>query len=545
MEPLAEDHLLTALRLGVIVAGGISIGFIWRIAGSDGDWSDEIRSRFLYGVPWGSAIVVGFVLSVYLFVQGGFDHWDDPLMVPFTATSLFYPLGWLFAAFSHSSPSHLMNNLTSTLVFAPIAEYVWGHYPRTERSKTGPVLLANPYLRAFVVFPGVVILVGLITALFAWGPVIGFSGVVYALVGFSLVKYPLFTVIALLIRSGLRVILNSLRTPILVSEVTTTLSRPSWADVAVQAHALGLLIGVLLGVVLLRHRNDRTDPLRIWLGSVLAGLSMGIWAIWWVRGPSTYVLYRALGVLVVIGFATLIVAAIAVSDRPLLGTVSRRRTAMAVLFVPVVTMSLVAIPLNLTVVEGTSHEPRIEVADYTIFYGEEIDDEMMGVVDVAIGGESTQVTTSGVIVVSEERHVWRRMVSQDELAFWGERNVVVGGIGWREVVTAERLGWEPVDNETVYQVWLSHEDERVLAFSSEPKRVDPIVDGNEISIAAEDGAFHLIVSNNETTDQVPLPDENSSVQAQGITFDHTNESIYATWDDSKVKIASRETYGPE
>lgn len=515
-------------------------------------WLERLRSRFYLGVPWGSILSLGFVLFVYLVVQEGAVRWTEPLAIPFSAWSYFYPVGWLFASFAHVGPGHLLGNLTSAAILAPLAEYVWGHYPDTKDGAWH----ADPRLRAFVLFPSFVLGLGVFTSLFTWGPVIGFSGVVFAFAGFVLVRYPLLVVVALAARSALRTVAAALDEPIAVVETTASVSPPWWYGIAVQGHALGFLLGVLVGAALLHHRGTRQDPLRLWLGSLLVGLSLSLWAVWWVRGAETFVLYRALGIALVVALATLVTAALAASDRQFVGTLSYRRTAVLLLVLPLVSMCLVAVPLNLTAVDGASPDEAVTVGDYTVFYDEEITNRTFSVVDVEAFGEATDVTASGVIVVSEERTVWSQEVTRAELRTHGEGSVRVGGLTWGERIEAEREGWV-VDDDRVYRIWLEHDGERTVAYTSEPVVVPGSIDGHEVAVLAGNDGFRIAV---DGEDRAPVPDLGESVTVEGIEFvreeaaEDENESggeredgdvLYAVYGDTAIPIAEEERYTPD
>ena len=528
---------------GILLSILGSFLFAWWVSRPEGRLGQTLSTRFIHGIPWGSFVTVFGVLGFYLFAQGGVWHWNSPVTVPFTATSYFYPLGMLTAAFAHSSASHLTNNLLSTLVLAPLAEYVWGHYP--ERNGANNRLLSNPYARAFLLFPAGVFAVGIMTALFAWGPVIGFSGVVFAFVGFSLVKFPLLTVVAITARTAVHIFTAALSNPVVVAEATTRFTRPSWAGTAVQGHALGLFIGVALGGILLWYRNDRTDPVRLWVGSLLAGMALSLWALWWTRGQNTYVLYRGAGIILVATFAVIITAAIVTSDRRIWGDLTARQAAILVLCIPLLTMMLVAVPLNINVLTADNpSDSGIEIGgEYVVFYDEDVQDRMYSVIDIEILNETTDVTTTGVIVVNEDRHIWRQAVSAAQLAHYGDRTVVVGGLGWRETVDVKRQGWEPVGNDTVYAVWLQHDGDRELSFESEPKSATPVIANHEFTFLPASGDFAIEVRWDSGTETTPIPAKNESVTVNDIEVENDDGDLIVTHENrTTVRIASIETY---
>jgi len=151
-------RLLAALLAVVVTASLVgSIAVVRRVHRPTRRWRDMARERLVYGVPWGSLVVIAFVVAVYLFVQSGIADFDDPVTIPFRTWSYFYPLGLATAAFSHAGPGHLIGNLAGTVVVAPLAEYAWGHYPDDREPNRSDSWRTNPRIRAFVLFPLAVI----------------------------------------------------------------------------------------------------------------------------------------------------------------------------------------------------------------------------------------------------------------------------------------------------------------------------------------------------------------------------------------------------
>ncbi|MEY7849897.1 rhomboid family intramembrane serine protease [Natrarchaeobius sp. A-rgal3] len=605
--------LLAVLVLAVLLG---SVAVVSRLDGTERRFRDVARARLHYGVPWGTLVVLAGVACVYLFVQDGITDLSDPVTIPYRAWSYFYPLGIVTSSFSHASLGHLLGNLIAAAVVAPIAEYAWGHYP----DDGVPSWRANPWIRALVIFPLAVFAIGILTSLFALGPVIGFSGLVFAFAGFAIVRYPIPTLVATIgLQGALVTIYNSIRTPVFVYVAQPSPpTSPSWADVAIQGHALGFFIGIVLGLALLERRGGRPTAFRIWIAVLLYAFSKGLWQIYWFGEGNTYLLFRGPGVVIVAALAIVITLAVSgtdrnvvpdrferalapirssseVSDRDvrsddrdsgtrlgrLLGlevrpkadrdsTVDRlgrvreiatgatdgatRRTAPGsrrVGFVAVVlvlaVLSGMAIPVNFLLLESDSGADRatVEVEDYTIEYVEEADHELVSGIGIEAVEDDAGLTASGVVVSSEARHAWIEAVTSQRLAFSGSETVTVGGLGWRETVHVEREGWEPVGNDTVYQVWLWQDgDQPRHAYESEPSRADVLIDDRTVSILPDDGEFLLAVESRETGDvsTAPVPVENESVDVGGLTFDHDNETVYASSNGTEVAVASAETY---
>ena len=588
----AGAALVAALSLAVTG----SLALVRRLDAPDGRWGRRLRSRLVMGVPWGTLVTVGGVLSVYLFVQGGAAAWADPVTLPFRAWSLLYPLGLLTAPFSHDGPGHLVGNLAGTLVLGSLAEYAWGHFPRERGASSFGSPWTNPLVRAFLVVPAAAVAVGLVTSLFSLGPVIGFSGVVFALVGFALVRYPIGTVVAVVTVGAVRLVYFALRRPVVVSEATPSPpSAPWWAGVAIQAHALGLLVGVALGLLVFARRDDGPSALRLWAGALLLGVEQSLWAVYWFRGNETYVLYRGPGIVLVVLLALLVATALTAPDRPLRGLElrGRRRDGDAAptgaveadggretetdpraspdageggsdagggpkLTWRTVAVVVLLVGLGLTAGPGVGSKAlavaddaapgdgsrQVAVGDYTVGYAENVRNRRVALVDVEAFDETTAVRTSGVIVSSPDRQIWQQTVSTRRLAFDGEVDVTVGGPGWRRTVTAVRRGWSADGGGTAYIVWLDPEDgERRLAFRSDPATAADRIAGRNVSVApGEDGFFVTVEGPNGSVDTAPVPGVNESVTAGGLTLTNRENDVYASVDDTRVRVLSKEEY---
>lgn len=556
-------------RLAVLVAFLLAFVVVYAIDRPRGAWGRRLRSRLLLGVPWGTLVSIGFVLVVYLFVQGGIDHWYDPVVVPFRAWSYFYPLGMLTAGFTHVGAGHLIGNLVGALVLGTLAEYGWGHFPRSRGASSFGSWRTNPYVRAFLLVPGAIFAAALFSSLFSVGPVIGFSGAVFSLGGFALAFYPLGTIVALSANRLVRLVYNALTNPDLVGSSDWVFQTPWWASVAVQAHALGLFAGLLVGLWIRRRRGNLPSALRLGTGVLLYGTARSLWAVYWFRGGGTYVLYRAVGLALVLLLATLVVLAGASRDEPLSlpslpsslsslipspislsnptgnPTAGPSPAAIGFLLLLVGAGLLVgpAIPVNLgTATDEPLPGDPIEVRDYQVTYAEDVPDGMVAVVDVELFGETTAVETSGVIVKSQERHLWTTAVSKNRLAGSGRERIGLGGLGWRDSVTANRSGWRVAGADPVYRVELEHDDRRQLAFTSFASNAQPRIDGRNVTVTARNDGFFLLVAHEGDIETVPVPGENESVEGLGVEFVREGDDLFAERNETRVRIAAKETY---
>lgn len=547
----------TAFRL--ILFGGILISYavVWWLDRPAGDWIGRLRNRLLLGVPWGTLVSIGLVLGVYLGLQNGLEQWVSPLTIPYVSWSYLYPVGVLSAAFAHTGPSHLLGNLMGAMVLGPIVEYAWSHYPQDPGASSFSSLRTNPYVRAFVLFPVAVIAVGIATAVFHWGPLIGFSGVVYAFAGFALVHYPILTVVALSARELISTAFEAFFEPVITAAPGPSFGGPWWAGIAIEGHIFGLLIGAILGAQLHRFRRSERRPsaLRLWVGTVLTASSLTIWAIWWYGEGASYTLYRGLGLLMIVALAILFTAATVASTRDLwpqrLGSsdrglgIGRRQAATMVLIVAVSTMAVVAIPVNLTTVEsGAVPDDSVGVRDYEVYYAEDVPNQNVPAVDFPVVEGTTNVTTSGVIVVSERRHIWTQEVSRGSLAFFGYARVTVGGPTWEQTVEVRRRGWVPAGGSVVYQVWLQSPDGAWRhAYASGGSTADPVIANRTVAIVPADGSFDVLVRADGTmVDRVSMPLGNQSVEVGGIRLVRDDAALIAVHDGTRVVVATEEEY---
>jgi len=545
----------TLSRLAVVLSLLVAAVAVVAFDRPRGRWGAHLRSRFVLGVPWGTLVSVGLVLAVYLFVQGGWGDWYAPVTIPFRAWSYLYPLGMLTAGFAHSGAGHLVGNLVGTLVLAPLAEYAWGHFPRERGTQTFTSSLTNPYVRAFVAFPAAVVAVGLFTAVFSLGPVIGFSGVVFAFAGFALVRYPIVTVVTLSAGNGLRTLYRALRTPTLSASAGPSYSAPWWSDIAIQGHAIGLLAGVLLGVWFLRSSgSERPSAARVAVGVALFGVGQSLWAVYWYRGGETYVLYRAAGLALVVLLAALVAGTVAASVRPLLSapgrpdalrSVPRWQVGATALLFCTAAIAGPAVPVNLMTTQAgdlPGQSDPLTVRGYEVTYAEDVPNGMVSVVDVEAFGETTQVNTSGVIVRNRDRGIWMTAVSKGRLDFTGRTRVRVGGVGWRESVRVRRAGWDAVGGGTVYRVDIAHRDRNVTAYTSPPARADPVIAGRNVTLEATPEGFRLNVSLGNRSAVAPMPAVNETRSVGGLEFANVQGRVYAVSGGTRVRVAKRETY---
>jgi len=556
---LSAAWLGPAFAVAVLFTVAASLYAVARIDDPRGAWGHALRSRLLMGVPWGTLVTALVVLLSYLLVQDGLVQWRNPVTIPFRAWSWFYPTGIGFASFTHVGPGHLIGNLIGTLLFGSVAEYAYGHFPTERGSQSFTSLATNPFVRAFAFVPAAAVGGGVGLAAFGLGPVIGFSGVVFAFAGFALVRYPMTTIVFAL--GGQRVasvLYSALRNPIVTTEVSQSApSPPWWAGIAIQGHALGLLLGIVAAAVVFSYREEGPSALRLYAGVLFFAVSKSLWAVYFIESSDRFVLFRAPGLVAVFVLAVLVAGAVASRGdgsanplRALEGTGSAWRTvALVALIVTFAVVAGMALPTKLNAAQAASvpGDQPVEVRDYTVTYAENTEYSLVSAVDVPFVELPTEnVTASGVIVVSDRRGVWYPVVSKGQLAFAGSRKVDVGGVTWRESVWAIRRGWSASGGPTTYKVWLQQPTESArVAFTAAAAKADPVLDGKNVSVAPAEGGFQVVVSRNGSTlARATMPEDGGSVAIAEITFEREGRQVYAVVGDTRVKVFTKERYGP-
>jgi len=551
-------------QAGLAVALVVSLYVAARLPG--GRLAEARRRRFLLGVPWGTLIVSAFVLAVYAVVQGGLlahpPWFRTPMVIPFRAYSYFYPLGVLTSGFAHGDFGHLLGNLVGTLAFGTVAEYAWSHYPTCRGVTTFTSLRTNPYARV-VAFVAGTVAVGVLTGVFSLGPAIGFSGVVFALAGFALTRYPLATIVAVVGDGVLSLLFYAFRDPSSIARAREGFITPWWANVALQGHALGLFVGGVAGAYVVRRRSSAPDGSRLWLGVVLFAAAQGMWAVNVPLSGGRWQLFRAVGVALVFLVAALLAGTVLASARPLVPRIDLqyREVAMGLSIAVLIAVAVVAVPYGFFTVAdpdaGVSPEDSIQVRDYTVAYAEDVPDQYISSVSFGPLGSATQVNASGVIVVSEARHIWWEEVSAGQVAADGGALVRVGGVTWRETVLANRSGWSVAGNRSAYVVRLRHDGERTLAFASDPSRAEPVVAGRTVSVVPGDRFSLRVSQNGSRLGSTPVPWRNRSTAAGGLRFVRDGSAVYAVHpvdarlvngsvvspagNVTRVRVATRET----
>lgn len=538
-----DETLLHYGSLALLAISLLITGVVLRRFGEGTRLVAGLRERFVFGIPWGTVIILTAVYALYYLLQGGGQD-GGPVITGFRSWSLWYPQGTLFSPFAHASESHLMGNLFGALAFAPIAEYAWRHYP-DEQTESTAGWRGNPHARIGV-FVVTVLVVGVLGSIIVPGAVIGFSGLVFAFAGFALVTFPIATVFAMLGIQVVRLVHRSITDPFVIAQSQEQFVRPSWADVAVQGHLYGLLVGVLLAGVVLHYRGETPNVYHVFFAALVFAVTRSLQSIYWFLGGETYVLFRAIGTAGVFLLAVLITLAALRSNRMFISRLDIRvgTAAVGILLAIILALSLIGIPYNLVSVEGGEEmQGGIEVEDYTVTYAEEVEDRYIAALDLPIY-QGPSVNMSGVIVVSERRNAWEVAMSSQQLESRGSTTVVLGDATWRETVSIQRTTWTVAGSNSTYKVFGKHDDgdaDWQELFRAEPAQADPIIDGRNVSIQPADEFYEIIVEEGgQEVGVEQVPDDGERVTIAEITFEREEKKLYAIHERTRIQVAEFE-----
>jgi membrane associated rhomboid family serine protease len=481
--------------------------------------------RLIYGLPLGTFVIVGVNVAFFLLAQRAYGG-GNVLTIPFISWSYGYPLGFLTAPIGHASLSHILGNLLTTLVFAPVAEYVIGH--KSSR---------RPLVRALVVIPLAWYAVGVFISVFSLGPSIGFSGVLFFFFGFVVVFYPVVSVGLIVVSSVFRTVVGALRSPVSVESTVETVTTPSWANIAVDAHALGFLLGVGLAVIFARRTERNVDGYRVGAAVLLVGLAQGLHLVWLADG-SSYVLYRGFGVALVAVLALFAAygSAVESSAPPVLGMdelPARRALSVAALAVPVVLLCGTGFVTGFGAVSTVDDVDTVEVGDYSVWYGEGVENQRVFSIPL-IEFTPANFTSSGVIVTSDQRGVWRREVTARGLRSNPNRTFLVGGLSWDEEVRVERVGMTSPTGDDSYSVFVTSGNESRPVFDSSPAETGVKIDGWSLDLSVTDGDRSVTMERDGTRRVVYLGSQPTEVE--GVTFEVEERRIVASSGDTEAVL---------
>ncbi|MDY6776118.1 MAG: rhomboid family intramembrane serine protease [Halobacteria archaeon] len=493
---------------------------------------ETAKERLVWGLPLGTLLITGVNIGFYAFAQRGLWHASNPLVVPYYSWSYSYPLSFMTSPISHANIGHITSNLVATAVFSPVAEYVVGHRARRTR----------PVLRALG-FAAVLYLLGVFTAAFSAGPTVGFSGVVFGVIGFVTVFYPVRAVVLVTVTTVLDSAVSILQHPVVTQTASEEFVTPWWAQISVESHILGFFVGVLGAAALLGSDMGLEDrirdlkPVKVGASVVVVGVFEGIYALW-VADGSSYVLYQSLG----LSFALLggVGAAFAVrSEPPIPSNVVTDRISLGsygyiALLLPVLVICFVAVGVTASsvgVVDTTSTEPdttqstAVDVEGYEISYHNSTHVRRV----TPIPGFDQSWNASGVVLTDRDRGIWLLKTPSSELASETSVTFYVGDLRAETRVTVERTGVSTPSGDTAYSVLLrtSREDSRTLLYESPPAPTGVRINRTNVSVGVSGRNYTAVLSRSDESSTVRLS-PNSTPRALGVELRVENSTIVAS-----------------
>lgn len=228
---------------------------------------------------------------------------------------------------------------------------------------------------------------------------------------------------------------------------------------------------------------------------------------------------------------------------------TRRGTALLALVAIAGLLVLPGVVYSPIVVDDASvaESGAVRVGGYEVTYGEAVGDGRSFLL-LDFGNESlSNNTVSGIVVANEQRQLWTVVEDDDVLAFNGNASVQVGGLGWRETVHAQRIGWDVTGNESAYVVDLTHDGETTRSFTSEPVRADVRIEGYGFAIVPTTDDFEVRVTRDgSTVGTTAIPASNETASVGPLTVlrerDDGTAELVVEFDGSRVTIAEKETY---
>lgn len=506
-----------------------------------------VKQRFVHGIPWGTVTVsVGLVLF-YIGVQGG--HTDaGPVTVGYRSWSFVFPEALLFSSFAHYDAHHLIGNVTWFVVFGTIAEFLWGHYPQTgfnrltgrsDRVRVRVLRLMRCPRNRIIMFVVAVVAFGVASSFVTPGASLGASGIVFAICGVVIVLTPKLAILGLVVVEPVRVLVEAVVSPVYT---TTGHSVAGGLDVSFTSHVFGLCVGVFIAYFV-RHRlradGERVSPGHIAVALFAFAVMTNLYAFTQPVSSDTALVLHAIGVAFVLVLVVLSVL-LSIDERIVVlksVDLSAREIAVGSFICIILAFSVIGVVYNVVPVTPGESQGSVEVNEYTVMYGEEVDDAYSTAFSTASVVDPPK--QSGVIVTSDKRNVWHVAVTPSELRANQEVSVPVGGIGWREDVSVQWSEWRIAGQQPVYSVTADQNGETTVLYDSTAVTAPHRVDGNSIQIGSDDGEFTVTVqSERGMVETVSVPDRGESVSVNGITIERQSGVLYAGSGDTSVRVAT-------
>ncbi|WGI17814.1 rhomboid family intramembrane serine protease [Methanonatronarchaeum sp. AMET-Sl] len=444
------------------------------------------------------------------------------------------------SSWSHMSLNHLFSNMLATLVFAPLVEIIFNTGARETRFFSKGRLgsfLSWPFFRAVILFPITWFVVGVALSM-GTPPGIGFSAIVFALIGFCAVLAPVLVIVLLLVNIILNNLISVLLVPVEVTRVTTVIAEPSWAGVGIWAHLLGFLFGILIAVAYYFYRGGfkKPEPLHAFFAVFIIGLMMGLDLPFSYVENGEYILFSAAGFILVLVLATLVylywryVDVEKTKPQPLNSLGGRKKSYRDLISRQKVWKISIFLILFLTL-----------VISFT-FVGAKITMDSPTVPDQAYTVEGYDFwfkDGDGVLVYNEDREIYTMVASPQELVSERSTYLYVGGALSYERVDIHYSEISPVDGNSVGSIWIDSKEGLENLYTGPNEYTGLEVGDVKLYVGFDiENKSYLIEGRGETDFNISLSErEEHIVEEKGFTFELIENEIWLTSDEFTGVIA--------
>ncbi|MFW5929627.1 MAG: hypothetical protein ACOCT0_04335, partial [Halobacteriota archaeon] len=373
-------------------------------------------------------------------------------------------------------------------------------------------------------------------AAFSWAPGLGFSGAVFAFFGFVVVFYPVVGVLALILTSIASSLLTAALNPVSIQTATEEIVRPSWANVALEAHALGFLLGFGLAVIYARRYRYPIDRARVAFAVLAFGLLNGLWILS-VSDGTEFVLYRGIGVGVVVLLSLgLTSTATHLQRGPVLSLSDlslRRLVASTYLTVPILVFLIggVWFMAMFSALGFVDQPDGVEVGDYTVFYDDEAEVDLAPPFDEML---TENVSFEGVLVESESRSLHMTAMSDSDLRDGGGV-VRVGDVGWTREIDVERTGMTTATSESTYSVVLEEaKSNQSTSYDSGPADTGTSLDGWDVELESRGDVNTAVLDDGDVRHAVVLDERRTS--SHGFEFQVVDDEVRVSRGDDRAVL---------
>ncbi len=502
----------------------------------------EFKENLFLSLPIGTIILILINLFVYLFIQKGLWHFQNPLWLPFTSAGFFNFIGTLIGALTHVGPSHLFSNLFGTALFAPFAELIFV----TNKKQTDLIkylkgtnfyfrglekIFSTPWIRAMFLFPLTWILIGVFNSISS--PLgIGFSGVFFAILGLIIILKPILAITIYLIEIIIENALRAFSDPITISKTGLELTKPIWVNLGVWAHVIGFLTGILFGLFLFFTKDSKKEmkpnPSHVFFAIIILGLSKGLDWLFKIEYQTKFVLFSGAGFIFLLMIAFLSsqfwgtyreINFSYLGDKSkglgkIISLFQDHRVYLALLLVILIFMSTFMF-VSTSISQPTSPiNNSARYGDYVFWYEK----------------------NNGLLVYNKNKNIYALIVSDKELDHDSKHIFYVGNVFYDKKITVNQLSFKSINGNKTKSIWISKKDEKKNLFISDFKGTGLSINNSSLEIKYLKNNSLLLKTKNNWLNTTILIKENNS-----INYNKKNMVLKFVGKDLVLKINDMKT----